>query len=201
MHPPCAGVPTKKKTPWGWIVAGGAALFVLAVLAGLKPSRSRPGGQSPSTSAAFNPVECHYLDTEGMKTKGWKFYGATVENDDWGCLAPYKTLGWAPENNVAYYVNGKSDRVEDMKVEINVYDQTTPKLDREHLASLAEVIYGHAMGATLPSDLRAAILAARPLDKKVNGRFVRVHRQDFVTGKGYELWFAISLTGAPPPER
>lgn len=131
---------------------------------------------------------CDYMKDLGLVTRGWKNH---VENV-FGCLSPYKELGASSSptdnpNNLAFYVEGDSTTVSQVKLVLNVNNRGTAKAAHEELLKAAEVLSAKATGEKLPKALKEAIKAGKKITTKVGSASVEVVLEDWPTGKGYEV--------------
>ena len=148
----------------------------------------------PDTSnivASWNPQEaCEYLShISGFQTRGY----INQYEDSFGCSSPYKDIGEGIPlaNNIAYYVSGNSQNVKELKLVLNV--NVTQNADEAHTAFLqySEELTQKALGITIPKDERDAILSGIAGEWIIKQTKVELVREDWPTGKGYELKYIL----------
>lgn len=131
-------------------------------------------------------------DLEGMKTRGYKNYEGS---DAYGCSSPYKELGpgtvFSISNNLAYYVTGHQHTAKELKLVLNVNSQSTAQLGHQALAYASLELTKRALNAELLDEVVAALLAGQPGKWKAGKSRIEVIREDWPTGKGYEVKFII----------
>ncbi len=147
----------------------------------------------PCTSSAeysnSNPSEaCAYLDSRGMTTRGYK----NPDGLGFFCSSPYKELAGSPlSNNIAYYAEGDQKTVRKLKLILNVNSKKTSKGAHSELAASADTLVRQALKAPLPPKAKEAILAGKSGSWKIGKSTLNLKREDWRTGKGYELRFSI----------
>jgi hypothetical protein len=131
---------------------------------------------------------CVYMKDFGLTTLGWNHvYGNTFF-----CGTSLKELGASSSptenpNNHAYYVDGDSTVVDQVKLVLNVNDRGTAKAAHEEFLNEAEALCMKATGEKLPKELKKAIKAGKKAVAKVGSASVQVVREDWPTGKGYDV--------------
>lgn len=156
------------------------------------PVPSPPPAPPPATPGWEPSVACGFL--AGVGLAAGKYH---VEFEDrWICVSPYKDLGAgdAP-NNVAVYVSGSATRATKLKLVLNVNDKASAKAALVALADIAGTLATAALGAPLPSDAVAALKAGKAESWTVAGAPVSAVRDDWPTGRGFE----VSVVIEPPP--
>jgi hypothetical protein len=153
------------------------------------------------------PPACAYLQSVGLGTnRYWRDDGERLFH----CLSSYKELGTAADplglsskNNLAYYVDGDAERVHQMKLVLNVYHHNVkPRhgLVQAHqpLGQAAKRLTQEALKTPLPKAAEQAIAAGKPWQGTVKAATLELIRDDWPTGKGYELRFLIRPAGQAP---
>jgi hypothetical protein len=153
------------------------------------------------------PPACAYLQSVGLGTnRYWRDDGERLFH----CLSSYKELGTAADplglsskNNLAYYVDGDAERVHQMKLVLNVYHHNVkPRhgLVQAHqpLGQAAKRLTQEALKTPLPQAAEQAIAAGKPWLGMVKAATFQLIRDDWPTGKGYELHFLIRPAGQAP---
>ncbi|MCW8880278.1 MAG: hypothetical protein OQK04_11530 [Kangiellaceae bacterium] len=127
---------------------------------------------------------CSILSEIGLKTKGWKkFYG-----DEYGCLSPYKDIGSGVlPNNIAFYVEGNKSSAREVKLVININNNSDANLAHRELLKASKLLSRKAIGRELPKEVVKAILSGASFTKKVADSIVKVQRVNWPSGNGYEV--------------
>jgi hypothetical protein len=148
--------------------------FLAPAIAGLKNS-------NPKTA-------CGYLTDIGFKTRGWKNYYDNV----YGCsnLKEFGS-GFPLRNSVAYYVGGKANKADELKLVLNVNNKKEAKKAHNELLKAAVSLVKKALGADLPKTMRQAIKKGTKATAKMGDSDIKLIRENWPTGKGYELKFII----------
>ena len=134
-------------------------------------------------------VACNYLKSIGLATRGWKNH----YDDVYGCSSPYKEFGsgYPLKNNLAYYVDGTATNVKQLKLVVNVNNRAEEKRAHSELLKAAEVLTKQYLNKPLSESIRGAITAGKDLSSEVGDTTVEIIRDDWPTGKGYEIKFII----------
>jgi hypothetical protein len=152
------------------------------------------------------PPACAYLQSVGLGTnRYWRDDGERLFH----CLSPYKELGTVADprglgqkNNLAYYVDGDAERIHQMKLVLNVYHGVKPrheaKQTHQALVQAAKRLTQEALHTSLPKAAEQAIAASKPWRGTVKAATLDLTRDDWPTGKGYELGFLIRPAGQTP---
>ena len=126
---------------------------------------------------------CDLLKHTGLSTGEWKnSYG-------YGCNSPYKEIGsgFPLANNLAYYVDGDRDSVVQAKLVLNINNKSQATSAISALLSSSEVLSVKLTGNKLPQTIKSAIKSGKPIQTKSGKTVIEVKRDDWPTGKGYEL--------------
>jgi hypothetical protein len=133
---------------------------------------------------------CDFLARDGFKpnTPYHHYY-----DEEWGCGSSYVEIGTGSPlpNNIAYYVSGTQDKVEKLYLVINVNDRGQAIGAHKRLLAAAHELLKASLGQTLPEEAATAIENGQPKSWVINGAAVEVKRDDWPTGKGYEVHFII----------
>jgi hypothetical protein len=146
------------------------------------------------------PPACAYLRSIGLVTdRYWRDDGDPVFH----CLSPYKELGTgadplglSSQDNLAYYVDGDAERIHQMKLILNAYHHNVqPRHDakqaRHALVRAAKALTQQALNMPLSKAAEQAITAGKPWRGTVKAATVELTREDWPTGKGYDLEFRV----------
>ena len=146
------------------------------------------------------PPACAYLRSLGLKTdRYWRDDGEQVFH----CLSPYKELGTVADplgpsskNNLAYYVDGDTERIHQMKLVLNIYHYNVKprqeaKQAHQPLGQAVKRLTQEALKTPLPKAAEQAIAAGKPWQGTVKAATLELTRDDWPTGKGYELHFLV----------
>ncbi len=136
-------------------------------------------------------VACDYLASVGLAADGWKHYW----DDNYGCCSPYKEFGAGfPKNNIAYYVNGTATTVKQLELVVNVHNRAEAKKAHNVLLEYAKILLKKSLNEPLPDNICDAITNGTNMSSKIGDTAViEIIREDWPTGKGYEMKFVINL--------
>jgi hypothetical protein len=145
---------------------------------------------------------CAYLDGVGLGTgRYWRDDGEPF----FRCFSPMTEVGTAAEphgvglkNNLAYYVDGDTERADDLLLKLNVNQRQEAKQAQQALVRAAKVLTQQALNAPLPKAAEQAIAAGKPWQGTLKGATVALAREDWPTGKGYDLKFRVRPAGQTP---
>lgn len=145
-----------------------------------------------ASSAAFAELQqtepthvCALLADQGLKGRKWIDYGDGTS----GCASDYKDIGaGAPlANNIAYYVMGEGSVAGEVKLVVNFNQPSRPGPGIQALGKAAEALAPKVLGGKITGEVRKAIVKGVPTTASVGSGTVEVIRQEWPTGKGYEL--------------
>lgn len=128
---------------------------------------------------------CSALEQVGLVTRGWKDRGGA----DYGCTTPYKDIGtgYPLANNLAYYAEGTQSTVRLTKLVLNVNQPAYAKSGHAELVRAADVLAKSVSGEPLSKSLRDALIDGKRSKGKLGKTGVTVIRDDWPTGRGYEV--------------
>ncbi|KTC18428.1 hypothetical protein AO391_03110 [Pseudomonas marginalis ICMP 9505] len=129
---------------------------------------------------------CSLLADVGLKGRKWvDDYG----DGSSGCASDYKEIGSAKglANNLAFYVTGVSRYVMEVKLVLNYNQPSQSGPATKALLAAASKLSQRALGAPLPEPVIALIKRGENGSAKVGKGLVEVVREDWTTGKGYEV--------------
>ena len=132
---------------------------------------------------------CAFLNDIGLATRGWK----NRYDDIFGCSSEYKELGsgYPLANNLAYYSEGSKGAASYVKLVININVRASAAAAHEELLKAARALSVKATGQQLPQSLVEAIKKGAKASQKVGPATINVVRDDWPTGKGYEVQVVI----------
>lgn len=139
-----------------------------------------------------NPqVACGLLShIDGLQTRGYK---SLEFEGEFTCSSPYKELDDSlPANNIAFYAEGDSERVNRLKLVLNVNDPQKAEVAHGLLMAYSDELALKALGEGLRPEMKDAIIDGRPAAYTVEGLFVELKREAWVTGRGYDMKFIIT---------
>lgn len=148
------------------------------------------------------PPACAYLRSVGLSTDHyWRDDGERLFH----CLSSYKELGTVAEplglgqkNNLAYYVDGDAERIHQMMLVLNVNQRHEAKQAHQEFLRVAKTLTQQALNTPLPKATEQAITAGKPWQGTVKVATLELTRDDWPTGKGYELKLLVRLAGQTP---
>ena len=128
---------------------------------------------------------CETLKGSGLATRGWK----NQYDDKFGCSSAYKDIGAGSPlpNNIAYYVEGTSGKVELAKIVLNVNDKKNAPTAHGELGKVAAILIERCTGQAAPPDLVKAIQDGKVTNRKIAKTEIRIEKDLWPTGKGYEI--------------
>lgn len=129
---------------------------------------------------------CSLLSDAGLKGRKWvDDYG----DGSAGCASDYKDIGTSNDlaNNLAYYVTGVSRYVMEVKLVLNYHQPRQSSKATAALLAASKKLSERALGASLPDSAVTLIKRGEQGTVKVGSGVVEVVREDWPTGKGYEV--------------
>lgn len=160
----------------------GLSALALAALAFSAASASHAAdgkGFSPATA-------CKVLErTPGFKPNPSGY--AALYDDVYSCGTPYKDLGSQDlPNNVALYGRGTKDEVTRVKLMLNVNVESRAAADTKALAALCtKMIQG--LTGSVPAEFGKKASQGKPFEEQFQGYRVFLTKEEWPTGKGFEL--------------
>ena len=126
---------------------------------------------------------CNILSKSGLSTGEWK------NNYGYGCNSSYKEIGSGSPltNNLAYYVDGDKNFVSQAKLVLNINNKSQATSAISALISSSEELSVKLTGEKLPQIIKDAITRGKAIKAKAGKAVIEVKRDDWPTGKGYEL--------------
>lgn len=139
----------------------------------------------------WNPGQaCSFLEPF-LKTGAYKL----DYEDNYYCFTPYKDVGGDSPglaNNLAYYVDGVQDVAEKLKLVLNYNQPKSAASATEQLISSSTMLAEKATDQRIPEEVARALSMGSPLVKSENGYRHEVKREDWPTGRGYEVHYVLS---------
>lgn len=128
---------------------------------------------------------CASLAEQGLPGRKWTDY----EDGTSGCASNYKDIGQGSPlaNNLAFYVTGAGHTIKQAKLVLNFNQPENPGMAISALGKAAELLIPKMLGAPLPNEIRKAIVLRKPASISVGSGIVELVRDDWPTGKGYEV--------------
>ncbi len=130
---------------------------------------------------------CSALAEHGFKTGA---YGDRGGGEYW-CSTPYRDIGQrsadALPNNVAYYVVGTAGSVKRLRLVLNVNQPGAAKPAHDALLKATSVLAPKAVGGDLDRKVSSAIIEGRSISQRVGTSQITVLRDNWPTGRGYEI--------------
>lgn len=94
-------------------------------------------------------------------------------------------------NNLAYYVTGDQHAAKELKLVLNVNDRDNAEDGHRALAIASGFLTKAALGTYLMEEVYKALVAGRADRWKAGKNKIEIVRDDWETGKGYEVKFII----------
>lgn len=128
---------------------------------------------------------CVLLDEAGLATNGWK----NEYDQEFGCSSNSKQLGsgFPLTNNLAFYVEGNNNSVVKTYLMLNVNDKTSVSSANQELLKSAKILSLKQTGKQLSQKLIDAITNGSSASQKIGNATVDIVREDWPTGRGYEV--------------
>jgi len=128
---------------------------------------------------------CVLLNEVGLAANSWK----NEYDQEFGCSSDYKQLGsgFPLANNLAFYVDGNSSTVTQVYLMLNVNDMASASSAHQELLKVAETLSVKETGKQLPQQLKDAINKGGNLLQKIGNATIEILRNDWETGKGYDV--------------
>lgn len=129
---------------------------------------------------------CALLSDSGLKGRKWvNDYG----DGSSGCASDYRDFGSSAglANNLAYYVTGVDKYVMEVKLVLNYHQPAKSKAATAALLSASKKLSQRALGTNLPESIEELINRGEYGSAKVGKGVVEVVREDWPTGRGYEV--------------
>jgi len=157
------------------------------------PESDRSDEQSlPAVAGSWYPdAACNFLsDKPGLQTRSYKDLAGDGE---FSCSSPYKEIGEDQilTNDIAYYAYGNANWVNTLEIVLNVKNRSGSQQAQKLLSELSRNLTQKAVGSKLPDSVTSMIVQGRAGKVMVGGHPVEVTREDWPTGKGYEMHFKI----------
>ncbi|MFT3746413.1 MAG: hypothetical protein QM785_19235 [Pyrinomonadaceae bacterium] len=143
------------------------------------------------TSGQWRPAEaCDFLSEIGLRTRGYKdLFG----DGEYTCSSDYKEIGTNTPfaNDIAYYAYGTSGVVKKLKIVLNVKAVGQRVSAHNELQRASSALTQKAIGVELPNTAVTSINQGKPGRWMVGGYSIEVTREEWSTGKGYEIHFTM----------
>jgi hypothetical protein len=105
------------------------------------------------------------------------------------------------ENRIVLLAGGGEMHVENVRLLLYVNDRSTEVAARERLSRLGDELTRRALNRTRP-EIRAAILKGKPGEWGTDGTWViHLERNEWSTGKGYDMRLVLLMAGTDYPGR
>ncbi|QEY16564.1 hypothetical protein D0C16_11570 [Cellvibrio sp. KY-GH-1] len=127
---------------------------------------------------------CNAMAKVGLITNGWK----NRYEDSYGCSSPYKDIGnaYPLPNNLAFYAEGNSSKVDKVKIVLNFNDTSNTKNAYAELQKAAALLVTEFTGSAITQALKTAIASRSNISTTINNASVTVEKIDWPSG-GYEI--------------
>ena len=151
------------------------------------PATTPPAGWLPDQACSF------IGENFGVAVRPYK----NDYEDEFSCSTPYKNLqeGQDLPNNLAYYVEGKQNLATEVKLVLNINERAKETYARAQLQKYSSIVAKAATGDVIPADISNAITSGAPKTHESNGYKQELKRDDWPTGKGYELHYVVTKVG------
>ena len=128
---------------------------------------------------------CAFLSNLDLKGRKWTDYSDGTS----GCASNYKDIGSGSPmaNNLAFYATGSDSTVDQVKLVLNFNQVKSVGMSISALGKASEKLSLEALGAPLPNSIKKAIVLGQPLTAAAGTGTIEVVRDNWPTGKGYEV--------------
>lgn len=128
---------------------------------------------------------CNLLANSGLKGRRWVDYGDGTS----GCASDYKDIGSGRPlaNNLAFYATGFGQSVKQVKLVMNANNPASASAAIKQLSQASENLSVKLLGVQLPDDIKTAISKGTPMSALLGVGTVKVIRDAWPTGRGYEI--------------
>lgn len=151
-------------------------LLAVSLLAG---GKALAGGFQTAPSVA-----CDFMAADGLRTRG----GYRANGDMHQCSSQRVNIisGGPINNSIRFVAEGDAQAVTQLRLELQINSLTGVQRTLRRMADHSRTLIKNALGAEIPEEVEAAILAATPGTWAVDGSHVSLER--IVLGApGYEL--------------
>jgi len=133
-------------------------------------------------------VACDFMAADGLRTRGgYRSHGGMHQ-----CSSQRVNIisGGPVNNSIRFVAEGDAQTVTQLRLELQVNSLTGVQRTHRRMADYSRALIKNALGAELPEETEAAILAATPGNWVVDGNHISLER--IVLGApGYELHLRI----------
>jgi hypothetical protein len=141
------------------------------------------------------PLACAYMRSPGLETRRyWRDDGDSI----FRCVSPVKELGTVADplglgskSSLSYHVDGDANQIHKMLLNLNVNQRHEAKQAHQALVQAAKRLTHEALNTPLPQAVQQAIAAGKPWRGMVKAATLELVRDDWPTGKGYDLNFLV----------
>ncbi|QBQ16807.1 DUF6030 family protein [Acinetobacter haemolyticus] len=130
----------------------------------------------------------------GLEMTNWK---SSAGDGIYRCISNYIDIspdnGTKLPNNLAYYVQGTENTVNELKIVLNVNDKSYRKKAENEFIMLSSKVYKNINPNELPSDLINAISSKKNYSISDENFTYSIENEDFENGKGFTQKFIIRL--------
>ena len=116
------------------------------------------------------------------------YHQCPFDDQEWFAASPYLEIGdGILPNNIAYYIEGDEHIARTLKLVVNFNDHEGADHTRARFAEVAEHLIIEALDEEPPSAVRSSILAETPKTLAIRGKTIRIVRESWPSGRGYEM--------------
>lgn len=133
---------------------------------------------------------CQYMSSARLSTSGYK----TIEGmNEYYCVSQPKNVGegYPLPNTISYHVTGDATTAKKVYLVLNVNQKDQTKTGYSALLKDSELLTKKALTANLPDAVKKSIISGKSGTWKLNNASIKVHRENWPTGKGHEVKFII----------
>lgn len=161
-----------------------------------RTSENSPKNSSSTSNSSigWDPQKaCRFLsDIPGMSSSG--SYSSLYEGIH-SCGTRYKDVGEddhsALPNNISYYAAGTPEKVQRLRLLLNINQISNDTAAKEQMATVAVRLFQAALNHSIPNGIQDSIKTGTSGQWDDSGYKIELKKDIWPTGKGYELNFVI----------
>ncbi|MFC3051367.1 hypothetical protein [Kordiimonas pumila] len=131
-----------------------------------------------------------FLSIVGLETNSYTYY----YEEEWGASSPPLKFGdRLKSNSISYFITGDLKAAKNLKVMTSIHDIHREDEAKKRLLEASELLTTKAIKRDMPLNIRAAILAGKGQEEKVDDKKLMVSRIDWsnINSAGYTMNFSV----------
>lgn len=133
---------------------------------------------------------CQFMSSARLSTSGYK----TIEGmNEYYCVSQPKSVGdgFPLPNTIGYHVTGDAMTAKKVYLVLNVNQKDQAKTAYSALLRDSELLTRKALATNLSDAVKKSITSGKSGTWKLNNASIKIHRENWPTGKGHEVKFII----------